>query len=232
MRRPPLVWIPAAALALAAVAAGCGSNPAPDPHSASVAEQRAQAVAAERKAIDQVVSAADGRVLGRGSSDACYQGQHNFEVHDSYDNRCTVQQVAAVALSREFRPRIARMEKRLFASGWKLCPTCKRETLTRYLDEYWDYRVRRATPERPFAISQLPTPGTPYERGDLALTFDYSGRDPGGRFPLESSYLIPEATTMRSYERNRRIDVDGVLAKARPDEQVVVVKVDEDYFEN
>jgi hypothetical protein len=226
-RRPLPVF---AALALAA--AGCGSSPAPDPHDDSLVEQRAQAVAGERAAIDEVVSAAGGRVLGRGSSDICYEGQHNWEVDDPYDNRCTVQQVAAVALAGEFRPRIARMEQRLFASGWKRCPTCKRETLTRYLDEYWEYRVREATPAPPFAISQLPTPGTPYERGALGLTFDYGGRDLGGRFALESSHRIPSATTSQSYERTRTLDVDGVLAKARPDEHVVVVKVEDDYFEN
>jgi len=219
-----------AALALGAAAlAGCGSNPAPEPHSTSIVEQRAQAVAAERKAIDEVVAAAGGRVLGRGSTDVCYPGQHNWEVDDSYDNRCTVLQVAAVGRSGEFRPRIAQLDKRLFASGWKPCHGCGRETLTRYLDEYWNYRVRLATPEHPFAISQLPTP-SPYERGDLRLAFAYGGRDGGGRSALELSYLIPQF--FRSYERTRRLDVDRALANAKPDEQVVVVKVDQDYFEN
>jgi len=97
---------------------------------------------------------------------------------------------------------------------------------------HWDYRVGQATPERPFAISQLPTPGTPYERGDLGLTFDYGGRDLSGRFILESSHLTPRATLFRSYERIRRLDVDRALAKAKADEQVIVVKVAEDYFEN
>lgn len=211
---------------------GCGGASAPDFEDGELVKLRASAAAKARSAVDGVVMLSGGRLRGRASYDGCYEGQQNYKVDEGYAYRCSVRAVGVVGLSGDFRPRIAALDARLFASGWALCSTCgDKDRLSWLLDDYWDYRVSLATPAVPFSISWLPTPGQPYEQGELLLTFAYGGRDVGGRETLESAHRMHRGGFFRSDERVRLLDTPAVLARARAREHLVVVAIEIDYYE-
>src|SRR5687767_4309395 len=227
--------VPVFALAslLAVVVSGCGSPSAPDLSDAALVDRRTEAIERARAALAEVVSATGGDVLGRASYDGCYEGQQNWKVDEGYAHRCTVRQVVAVGFAGDFRRHITQLDERLLTSGWSVCSTCDHDdTLSSHVEEYWDLRVSHATDEYPFSISQLPTPGQPYEQGDLQLTFDYGDRDGAGRSLLESSHRMGRGSPRRTYERSQRLDVDAVLAGSSSDEHIVVAAIEVDYFEN
>jgi hypothetical protein len=228
---------PASAAALAAfvgLLAGCGGSPSPpDFGDPSLAGRRTAAVEKAKSALGEVIGVAHGRILGRGSYDGCYKGQQNYKVDEGYAYRCTVRAVGAVGMTGDFRRRIALLDAQLFRSGWALdCATCEKDTLTWLVEEYWDFRVAQATPQAPFSISWLPTPGQPYEKGDLLLTFQYAGRDRSGRQSLEGAHRMRRGGVFRSDERVREVDTRGVLARAQDDEHLLVIAVEIDYFES
>ena len=69
----------------------------------------------------------------------------------------------------DFRSRIARFDRRLFASGWKgdLCFEC--ESNSQLVEEYWDLRSAERVKGEPFPIWKLPNKADGYARGDVRL---------------------------------------------------------------
>ncbi len=176
-----------------------------------------------------MASALDGAIVGRASSDECYEGQQNYKVNDGYAHRCTIRRTLAVSFDGDFRERIARFDTRLFSAGWGCHRVPCDETLSGKVEEYWDLRAGEVGGGT-FPISRLPS-SVNYERDDLYLYVDYAGADPTGRSWIEGAHRRRRGGLFESYERTRPLAVTAVLSRAAPYDHVVVLAIESDYFE-
>ncbi len=223
------VLVPLCLALSACLGLGEDNGPPPDPFEPDVVAARESASARADDALAEVVAALGGRVVGRASDDACYQGQNNYKVHEGYDHRCTLRRAAAVVFDGDFRRRIARFDRRLFGVGWGCYRTPCPETLSGNVEEYWDLRAAEYGSQR-FPISSLPT--TTYERGDQYLDVRYGGADGTGRFWLEDLHRRKRGGVFESYRRQVPLDVDRVLARAEGSDYVVGIAIETDYLED
>ena len=206
---------------------GKDAGPPPDPYSPEIVEQRREAVAEADSAIREAVALLLGDVVGRASSDECYEGQRNYKVDDGYAHRCTIRRVAAIAFDGDFRERIAQFDRGLFRAGWGCLSSPCHETLAGMVDEYWDMRSAEVGGGA-FPISRLPSTG--YTRGDLHFDVDYIAADRASAFSLENSHRRQRGGLHTSYKVARPLDVPRVLARAAK-VYVVLVAIERDYFE-
>jgi hypothetical protein len=223
------VLVPLSLALSACLGLGEDNGPPPDPLAPDVVAARESAATRADEALAEAVSALGGRVVGRGSDDACYQGQNNYKVNEGYDHRCTLRRAAAVAFDGDFRRRIARFDRRLFEAGWGCSRMPCPETLSGNVEEYWDFRVAEYGTRR-FPISSLPP--VAYERGDEYLDVRYGGADKTGRFSLEDLHRRKRGSVFESYRRQDPLDVDGVLARAKRSDYVVGLALETDYLED
>ena len=215
---------------------GCGpslgedNGPPPDPMSAEVAGARMQVTNRADDALARAVAALGGNVVGRASSDDCYEGQNNYKLREGFDHRCTLRRAAVVVFDGDFRRRIALLDERLFAAGWGCyrdpCP----ETLSGKVEEYWEFRKQEYGGHDP-PITSLPTT-TMYERGDQYLDVQYVGRDRSSRSSLEGWHRRKRGGLFTSYERARPLGVEAVFARASGFDYAVALAIETDYFED
>ena len=228
-------------LFLSLSAAGCGdilygeeNGPPPDPLTPEVVVARVLATKAADDALADAVAALDGAVVGRASSDECYEGQNNYKRREGFDHRCTLRRAVAVGFEGDFRRRIAQLDDRLFAAGWGCyrdpCP----ETLSSMVDEYWEFRKPEFGGEDP-AITTLPTPSM-YRKDalffDTHYALDAKHAIPSGRSWLESAHRRRLGGLRTSYRVVRPLDVEAVVNRGARFAFVVVLAVETTYFED
>ena len=198
---------------LCAALAGCGPDPPPDPGASDLSAARKDATARAEDELD----------------DACYAGQNNWKVHDGYDHRCTIRRVAAVTFAGDFRKRIARLDRRLFASGWGCTPTPCHDTNAGLLEESWSSRAAHYGTQD-FPISSLPT-ATGYEKDRLYFDLRYAGAEPVDRGVIEDWHRRRRGGLFESFRVPRPLDVDAVVRNGRDSRYLVLLAVDADYFD-
>jgi hypothetical protein len=198
--------------------------------SAEVAAARMQTTNRADHALERAVAALGGSVVGRASSDGCYEGQNNYKLREGFDHRCTLRRAVVVAFDGDFRRRIALLDERLFAAGWGCyrdpCP----ETLSGKVEEYWEFRKQEYGRQDP-PITSLPTT-TMYERGELYLDVRYIGRDKTSRFWIETWHRRQRGGFFTSFERAQPLGVDEVIARASGFDYAVALAIETDYFED
>jgi hypothetical protein len=182
------------------------------------------------EALADAVVALGGRVVGRTSADACYEGQNNWKVHDGYDHRCTLRRAVVVAFDGDFRKRIALFDERLFAAGWDYGALPCDETNSELVEEYWDFRKPEYGGNDP-PISVLPTTSY-YQRDGLYLDIDWVSSDRSGRSTLDDWHRRQRGGYFESFEHSRPFDVDAVLSRVGSFDYAVALAVETDYFED
>jgi len=215
--------------ALCAVLTGCGPDPPPDPGASDLSAARNDATARAEDELDRAVTALDAEVVGKGSDDACYAGQNNWKVHDGYDHRCTIRRVAAVTFAGDLRKRIARLDRRLFASRWGCTPTPCHDTNAGLLEEYWSSRAAYYGTQN-FPISSLPT-ATGYEKAGMYFDLRYAGAEPGERAVIEDWHRRRRGGLFESFRVPRPLDVGAVVRDGGDSRYLVLLAVDADYFD-
>jgi hypothetical protein len=120
----------------------------PTERSTEVVKARAEAAETTRAAVTAIVEGPVREALGAAlrqpatlgpptTKDECTEGQHNYQVDDPYDLRCTMQAtVVAVAARDGFRDHMLRLHDRLGAAGWQ--PSPSQDGIPEAILEYWD----------------------------------------------------------------------------------------------
>src|SRR5688572_20587591 len=122
------------------------SGPPPDPLSTEIVELRDQGTRRADRAVAQAAGLLGGKVVGRASNDQCWEGQRNWKVDEGFDYRCAARRVVVVGFDSDFRKRIARFDRRVFAAGWLCDYKCNSELV----DEYWNLRKAERVKDEPF----------------------------------------------------------------------------------
>lgn len=120
----------------------------PTERSAEVVRARAEAAQSTKAAVAAIVDGPVREALGAAlrqpptlgppvTKDECTEGQHNFQVDDTYDLRCAMQATAIAVATRDgFRDQMLRLHERLGAAGWHATPP--EDGIPEAVLEYWD----------------------------------------------------------------------------------------------
>jgi hypothetical protein len=218
---------------------GCGlggpsgpSGPPPDAKSDAIVELRRDGTRDADRALADAAKMLGGEVLGRASNDRCWEGQRNWKLDEGYDYRCSAFRALVVGFAGDFRSRIARFDRRLFASGWECDLHFECESNSQLVEEYWELRRAERVKGQPFPIWRLPTKTDGYARGDLRLYVDYASASTvaGATYGLESATLMSGSVLGRFYEDERPLNMQAVLTAGRRYPYLVVLSTRVDYY--
>jgi hypothetical protein len=206
----------------------------PDP--AGLAPQRSEAGRRLRSSVDRLavpLHLAPASPAWEAVTDACYAGQHNFEVKDPFAYRCTLRITRYFGADGDFRELLLGLGQQLEARGWRGGDLPR--IVTDYYDRYYGPgkpKPGNLSPPGAYLVSSLPTP-VPYRTDGMTLTMAYAERATTDLSSLDSLQRATDVIAGPTfYRRERFVDAGAVfrsVTAAHP--YLLAIAAESHYFE-
>lgn len=210
---------------------------APNPESSNLVSKRNAA----RNSINSSFTELDSKIgftsYAVATHDRCYEGQNNWKVHDGYAHRCTYRVTKFYGFNGDFRQKIINFEQQIMNSGWKPAYSSGfpiKEIMEQYYDKYYgpDKTTPRNFPEG-YLVSSLPTPTSGYLKDKNVLEVEYAEKATEDLFQIEYAQNVSRDTLIETYDKKDFQDINLIFQKiTQEDKFILVISIQEDYFEN
>ncbi len=161
------------------------------------------------------------KLYGSSSVDGCEQGQNNYKVHDGYAYRCTYRTSKFYGINDNFRQKLLDFEQNILKDGWSDSgsPECEHCTISDVIYNYFDNQEQNTN-----ALYLPPEPAR-YTKNDQNLDIMF-GHEALARDDSFGYYILgPD----NHYQQDFR---DGLVATLKENRYVLVISIQQIFFEN
>lgn len=211
----------------------------PKPESSSVVSERNTAKDSINSSFTELGSKIGLTNYATSTHDRCYEGQNNWKVKDGYAHRCTYRITKFYGLNGDFSSKMVDFEKTIYDLDWHPPQWQNNDYPLRDIMQSYERNRKDQTyltsPNFPngYLVSDAPTPTGGYERESSILEIQYAEKDTKELFRIDYAQNVSRDTLFETYDNKAFRNISSVFKKITKDDQfVIVISIQEDYFQN
>jgi hypothetical protein len=173
-----------------------------------------------------------------GTHDRCGQGQKNYEVHDSYSNKCEYKVTEFYGFDGEFREQMTILRDYLVSNHWMSARDVvfpQEDSIDSLLVHYYDEYKNQETnfhKSKVYRVCDLPTSSVAYNQNELNLGMKTSEQDECDQSDFDFYQEVSNSRYLSSTEfYNILIPAEGINDILARHKYLIAIAIEKTYFE-